>query len=614
MASTPVKTSQVDRSGMGFAGVPAGTDATTLKGRAAPESVRYFESLLEATNRTAQAEKPVPKAASRTPAPRANAQQDSRADARDTAREPTTPKYKPAANAHGEAEGSRRAEQAANIAETEAAPKPDEPSAAAASAPLTEVSDTEATEDTDESAPADSAADASVVIATLLSTPLLPVETLIASQAALAPQTGSVQVVPVDVDLSQQDPVILPQALMDDALAAATVPTVSSDPAKAATAAGQTPLPANPQTATPAQPTTPAANAIIEALTVATPKADAQAAAQAEAETAPAQQATDATTAQSAQPSAEAQTAAMAPVVVDAQSKAKPATATSQADTATQQDADTLAALPTADIAPAPDADAGQDQSRQDQSPADRGRERAQERSQAGERLAARFADSQISLIRDEASLSGPMQAFKAALGKAAAAEALTSAAASPIDAPKHTAPSAATAAVFNAAGATEGSSAAAKTAARPNAPVYQTPIIQQVGTRLVETAANGGGRVIMDLRPEHLGRVRIDVDVRDDGRVTATVLVDNPEALEQLRRDAGQLEQALRDAGLNPEQNSLNFGLREQAQENNRFGREGRQGRGNGRDEGDAVAEPEIAPQIKQSVVPGLGVIDIRI
>ena len=136
-----------------------------------------------------------------------------------------------------------------------------------------------------------------------------------------------------------------------------------------------------------------------------------------------------------------------------------------------------------------------------------------------------------------------------------------------------------------------------------------------QVGTRLVETAANGGGRVIMDLRPEHLGRVTIDVDVREDGRLTANVLVDNPAALEQLRRDAGQLEQALRDAGLNPEQNSLNFALREQAQENGGFGREGRRGRdANGDLLANAEIEPDVTAPTKQSVVPGLGVIDIRI
>ncbi|KJV08302.1 hypothetical protein VZ95_18665 [Elstera litoralis] len=70
-----------------------------------------------------------------------------------------------------------------------------------------------------------------------------------------------------------------------------------------------------------------------------------------------------------------------------------------------------------------------------------------------------------------------------------------------------------------------------------------------------------------------------------------------------------------MRDTGLNPEQNSLNFALREQAQENGRFGREGRRGRdANGDLLADAEAEPEVAAQTKQSVVPGMGVIDIRI
>lgn len=631
MASTPVKTSQVDRLGLGFAGAPANADATKLKGRASPESVRHFESLLDATNRATPAEKPAAKPAARS---------SNRADAPSKApekHEAAPAPSKPDTDKRLEALEDVDAAEAANIADTapvaqDVTTPPSQPTVPSDQAPAPNAdSDTQA-------AVPESEVDAEPVAATPL--PVLPLqvylETQRAPQAALLSQAGVVQAVPAEVDLSQQEPIPLPQAIIDDVLAAATAPVVAESlageplPAPQITAAtapdGLAPQALPPAPATPAASTNAAAapqtapvqtnpaDAIIETLTVIASEGGTEAdALVAKPESGPAPQAVDTAPETQTQPVA-AQTAVVAPVVTDAQPKAKAAAPKSQADTVAPQDAETLAGLPITEAAAAPatETETKQDQNRQDQSPAERGRERAQERAQAGERLAARFADSQVSLIRDEASLSGPIQTFKTEL-KVAVAEASLAAAATQSDAPK--APNSATATVVSNSATTGNAASAAKTAARPNSPVFQTPVVMQVGTRLVETAANGGGRVIMDLRPEHLGRVTIDVDVREDGRLTANVLVDNPAALEQLRRDAGQLEQALRDAGLNPEQNSLNFALREQAQENGGFGREGRRGRdANGDLLANAEIEPDVTAPTKQSVVPGLGVIDIRI
>jgi len=640
MASTPVKTSQVDRLGLGFAGVSANADATKLKGRASPESIRHFESLLDATNRATPAEKPAAKPAARS---------SNRADAPSKApekHEATPAPSKPDTDKRVEAFEEVDAAEAANIADTapgaqDVTTPPSQPTVPSDQAPPPDAdSDTQA-------AVPESEVDAEPVAATPL--PVLPLQVYLerqrVPQAALLSQAGVVQAVPAEVDLSQQEPIPLPQAIIDDVLAAATVPVVAESlpgeslPASqiaAATApdglapqalppapsASAAPLPASaaPTNAAAAPQTAPvqtnAADAIIETLTVVASEGGTEADAPvAKPESAPVPQAVDTASETQSQPVA-AQTAVVAPVIADAQPKAKAAAPKPQADTVAPQDAETLAGLPITDAAAAPatDAETKQDQNRQDQSPAERGRERAQERAQAGERLAARFADSQVSLIRDEASLSGPIQTFKTEL-KVAVTEASLAATTTATQSDAAKAPNSATAAVVNSAATTGNAASAAKTAARPNSPVFQTPVVQQVGTRLVETAANGGGRVIMDLRPEHLGRVTIDVDVREDGRLTANVLVDNPAALEQLRRDAGQLEQALRDAGLNPEQNSLNFALREQAQENGGFGREGRRDRdANGDLLANAEIEPDVTAPTKQSVVPGLGVIDIRI
>lgn len=643
MASTPVKTLLVDRFRAGLAGTPAAADAAALKGKSAPEQVRHFESLLDQTNKAAPAQKPtVARNAGATNAP--------------PRKDPPNAPNKPVDAAPSKPAASEKTAKASDVSETEAPEADDLGAANIADATDADTSDAAVPVADAQSAPAvdapiaaeetatspvvapDESAD-SVTLAPVPAQPLPialptpqavevgPVADLPPAPIAAAPAQG---VVPVDADLAQQEPVILPQAVVTEALALpndenAPLPVLPDEPAMLADATASPAIPvAKPATPPPlpsaaTQPQAPAQapqpNAVIESLTViATDTAPETTSAQ---EAAPATKAVEPT--QDATPEIiAAQSATAAPVVADTQPKTKAATAKPAAETATGKDADALAALPTAEAVPASENEAARDQGgNRDQSHGDKARERGQERAQTGERLAAKLADSQASLIRDEAALSGPVESFKAAL-KNAAVDGLAPAAGT-LTADQPTKPATSTqptmAAAANTTAAGPQTAAAAKSAARA-APVFQIPVVQQVGTRLVETAENGGGRVVMDLRPEHLGRVTIDVDVRDDGRVSATVLVDNPEALEQLRRDGSQLEQALRDSGLNPDQNSLNFGLREQNQDQGGFGRDGRNGRGaNSAAQQDADAEPEIAQAAtQQSVVPGLGVIDIRI
>lgn len=647
MASTPVKTLLVDRFRTGLAGTPAAADAAALKGKSAPEQVRHFESLLDQTNKAAPAQKPaaVRNAGATNAPPR---------------KDPPNAANKPVDAAPSKPAASEKTAKASDVSETEAPEADDLGAANIADAPDADTSDTAVPVADAQSAPAVDAPiaaeetatspvvapDESADLVTLAPVPaqplpialpipqaveqaveMGPVTDLPPAPIAAAPAQG---IVPVDADLAQQEPVILPQAVVTEALALpdgenAPLPVLPDEPAMPADATASPAIPvAKPATPPPlpsaaAQPQAPAQapqpDAVIESLTViATDTAPETASAQ---EAAPAAKAAEPT--QDATPEIiAAQSATAAPVVADTQPKAKAATAKPAAETATGKDADALAALPTAEAVPASENEAARDQGgNRDQSHGDKARERGQDRAQTGERLAAKLADSQASLIRDEAALSGPVESFKTAL-KNAAVDGLAPAAGTlttdqPTKPATSTQPTMAAAANTTAAGPQ--TAAAAKSAARA-APVFQIPVVQQVGTRLVETAENGGGRVVMDLRPEHLGRVTIDVDVRDDGRVSATVLVDNPEALEQLRRDGSQLEQALRDSGLNPDQNSLNFGLREQNQDQGGFGRDGRNGRGaNSAAQQDADAEPEIAQAAtQQSVVPGLGVIDIRI
>jgi flagellar hook-length control protein FliK len=67
-------------------------------------------------------------------------------------------------------------------------------------------------------------------------------------------------------------------------------------------------------------------------------------------------------------------------------------------------------------------------------------------------------------------------------------------------------------------------------------------------------------------LDPPDLGRIEVRLDVDKDGNVTSNMIVDRPETLDLLRRDAAGLDRALQDAGLKTSNNGLQFQLRDQS------------------------------------------------
>ncbi|MEQ8966042.1 MAG: flagellar hook-length control protein FliK, partial [Azospirillaceae bacterium] len=89
--------------------------------------------------------------------------------------------------------------------------------------------------------------------------------------------------------------------------------------------------------------------------------------------------------------------------------------------------------------------------------------------------------------------------------------------------------------------------------------------VIDQIAVRLDPGAAEGGGRVTVQLKPAALGAVEIQMDVADDGKVQAQVIADRPETLELLKADARGLERALAQAGLQTGSGGLEFSLRDQ-------------------------------------------------
>ena len=103
-------------------------------------------------------------------------------------------------------------------------------------------------------------------------------------------------------------------------------------------------------------------------------------------------------------------------------------------------------------------------------------------------------------------------------------------------------------------------SASQANQAARANAQTGSPA--EQVSTQLINAAKDGNEKIKVQLHPAELGRVDIKLEVSQDGRVMAVIAADNQESLDLLQQDSKALEQALKDAGFETDQGSLNFSL----------------------------------------------------
>lgn len=134
-------------------------------------------------------------------------------------------------------------------------------------------------------------------------------------------------------------------------------------------------------------------------------------------------------------------------------------------------------------------------------------------------------------------------------------------------------------------------SKAATTASARPTAAANQASV--QVAFELGRAANQGLNRISMQLHPAELGRVDVRIEVAQDGRAIATVVVDRPETLDALQRDARSLERALSDAGLQADSGSLNFSLRQDPDSSESFA-DGGSGKSDGGQ--DSMADEQVA------------------
>jgi flagellar hook-length control protein FliK len=96
-----------------------------------------------------------------------------------------------------------------------------------------------------------------------------------------------------------------------------------------------------------------------------------------------------------------------------------------------------------------------------------------------------------------------------------------------------------------------------------PEAAVAAIPL----GGLAVEIAARaqaGRNRFEIRLDPPELGRIDVRLDIDRGGHVTSRLTVDRVETLDALRRDAGDLQKALQDAGFKTADNGMQFTLRD--------------------------------------------------
>jgi flagellar hook-length control protein FliK len=89
----------------------------------------------------------------------------------------------------------------------------------------------------------------------------------------------------------------------------------------------------------------------------------------------------------------------------------------------------------------------------------------------------------------------------------------------------------------------------------------------EQVHVAITSMKEDGLNSITMQLEPTDLGRVEIKMDTID-GKTNISFLVDKPETLDALSRDARSLERQLQEAGVRADAGSMQFNLRQQPQQ----------------------------------------------
>src|SRR5438477_3544 len=93
--------------------------------------------------------------------------------------------------------------------------------------------------------------------------------------------------------------------------------------------------------------------------------------------------------------------------------------------------------------------------------------------------------------------------------------------------------------------------------------PAVAASALDQVVASMRQGNKLGLSQIEIQLKPASLGAVDVKLELTHDGRLAAVISADRSDTLMQLQRGSGELQQALRDAGLQTDSGSLSFNLR---------------------------------------------------
>lgn len=150
-----------------------------------------------------------------------------------------------------------------------------------------------------------------------------------------------------------------------------------------------------------------------------------------------------------------------------------------------------------------------------------------------------------------------------------------------------------------------------------PSRGLAHTPqgVPDQITVNIQRAVKDGKDHFSIRLNPEDLGRIDIRLEIAQDGRLQATIAVEKAQTLELLQRDQRSLENALNNAGLKADSDSLNFSLHGDgkpfAGEN---GQDGSNRRGRGRADVDPDEQAEQDAALIHTMTLGPGRYDVRV
>ena len=100
---------------------------------------------------------------------------------------------------------------------------------------------------------------------------------------------------------------------------------------------------------------------------------------------------------------------------------------------------------------------------------------------------------------------------------------------------------------------------------AQTQAPSVAVPL-SGLAVEIASQASSGKHHFEIRLDPADLGRIEVKLEIDRDGNVSTRLVVDRPDTLDLLKRDASTLERALQQAGLKTSDHGLDFSLRQHA------------------------------------------------